>query len=114
MKEKSTGFNDSNVYRETLGFEECYDKCVFNKSCLAVMWNQRICEFITDTSNPINCPESYICTTQGGSYYCLTQGESYNFLTKGESQNCLTLGESYNCLNKGERNNCLTIGENYV
>jgi len=80
LKEKSTGFNDSNVYRETLGFEECYDKCVFNKSCLAVMWNQRICEFITDTSNPINCPESYICTTMFGKKYFNQIGWIFNLL----------------------------------
>ena len=74
--EKSNGFNDSNAYTEMLGFEKCYDHCVFNLSCLAVMWSNRVCTFISDKNNPIDCPLNAICTTMFGKRLFIYKGDS--------------------------------------
>ncbi len=45
----------------------CYSECEVNSECPAAMvCDRRVCRFECNTSDPLTCPESYVCTSDDG------------------------------------------------
>lgn len=66
LEASPVSYSDKNSYTSELDLEQCYNRCAFNFSCLAIEWNDSICSFIASKASPIPCPDGTICSTMLG------------------------------------------------